>query len=229
MPKNLDSLGGRAYSLLRQDIIAGTFAPGLPLRLAQLQAKYDIGFSPLREALTRLTAERLVMAESMRGFRVAPLSREDLRDTMGTRIFIETEALRRSIEFGDYDWEARVVSTLHALGRQLTRNEPDDPENLEALEERHRDFHFALVSASGSRRLEQIIDSLYLGSVRYRLLRPPKGSALPKRNLAAEHGAIAEAAISRNAQLASDLLSAHYRLTQESLEAAHIERLDDAM
>lgn len=221
MTKTLKSLSGRAYALLRQDILDGSFRPGQPLRLAQLQARYEIGFSPLREALTRLSVEDLVTAESMRGFRVAPLSLDDLRDTMQTRIFIETEALRRSIDRGNDDWEARIVSTLHAFNRQLERNDPDDPESTEALEERHRDFHFALVSACQSRRLEQIIESLYLGSVRYRMLQPPKG-IMPKRDLKAEHTNIANAAIQRNAKNATTLLSQHYAKTEKLLETVHM-------
>lgn len=221
MTTDSKSLSGRAYALLRRDIIDGTFRSAQPLRLASLQTRYGIGFSPLREALTRLSAEGLVVAESMRGFRVAPLSLEDLRDTMETRIFVETEALRRSIARGGDDWEARIVSTLHALSRQFARSDPSDPDSLEALEERHREFHVALVSASGSRRLEQIIESLYLGSVRYRMLRPGEQVGLPKRDLTAEHGAIADAAISRDSDRATALLTQHYSMTAEQLEAAH--------
>lgn len=228
MTTDTKSLSGRAYAMLRRDIIDGTFRPAQPLRLAQLQGRYEIGFSPLREALTRLSAEGLVTAESMRGFRVAPLSLDDLRDTMETRIFVETEALRRSIARGGDDWEARIVASLHALGRQFGRSDPADPDSLEALEGRHREFHTALVSASGSRRLEQIIESLYLGSVRYRMLRPGDQAGLPKRDLAAEHGAIADAAISRDAERATALLAQHYSLTAEQLEAAHAERWEQA-
>lgn len=229
MTKSPKSLGEQAYSMLRHEIIGGVFAPEQPLRLALLQTRYGVGFSPLREALTRLAAEGLVTSESMRGFRVAPLSLDDLRDTMETRTFVETEALRRSIERGDDDWEARIVSSLHALGRQFERSHPENPESLEALEDRHRDFHFALVSASGSRRLEQIIDNLYLGSVRYRMPSLSNLQSTPSRDLMAEHGAIADAALERDAPLATNLLGAHYRLTAELLSKAHSSRLDTAV
>lgn len=193
-----------------------------------MQERCGVGFSPLREALTRLAAEGLVISEAMRGFRVAPLSLDDLRDTMETRTFVETEALRRSIKRGDDDWEGRIVSSLHALGRQNERSNPDDPESLAALEDRHRDFHVALISASGSRRLEQIIDNLYLGSVRYRMPSLSNLSLNPTRDLMIEHGAISDAALARNAPLAVDLLTAHYSLTAELLIQAHSERLDRA-
>ena len=62
-------------------------APGSPLRLADLSARYDMGFSPLREALNRLQAERLVIAEALRGFRVAPLSLDEMRGRHRTPAF----------------------------------------------------------------------------------------------------------------------------------------------
>lgn len=216
-----ETSGERAYSLLRNDIIRGEFAAGQPLRLAALQTRYGLGFSPLREAMTRLTAEGLATAESMRGFRVAPLSVEDLRDTMETRIFVETEALRRSILHGDDDWEGLIVSTLHALGRQLTRSKPDDSASTEALEERHRDFHFALVSACQSRRLKNIMDNLYLGSVRYRIPALTNHNLDQSRDLMIEHGVIAEAALARDAAKATSLLADHYRRTAMDFETAH--------
>jgi hypothetical protein len=69
-------------------------APGSPLRSDQLRARYDVGISPLREALTRLVSERLVTSVGQRGFRVAPLTAYDVEDTMMTRIVIEREASR---------------------------------------------------------------------------------------------------------------------------------------
>jgi len=221
LAKNSSSLAAQVYAQLKQEIIGGSFAPDEPLRLAQLQERYGAGFSPLREALTRLTADGLVVAESMRGFRVAPLSEEDLRDTMETRIFIEAEALKRSILRGDDSWESRIVATLHAFKRQLSRRDENDPESVETLEARHRDFHFALVSASGSPRLQAIIENLYLGSARYRVLLPSSGSTYPARDLEKEHSAIADAALNRDSEQATRLLMDHYRRTAEGLEKAH--------
>lgn len=220
MPRDQETLGEQAHARLRHEILRGVFRPGQPLRLVQLQARTGYGFSPLREALTRLAAEGLVSAESMRGFRVAELSLDELRDTMETRIFIESEALRRSIASGDDDWEGRILAALHAFGRQLARSRPDDPDSLEALEGRHRDFHVALVSACGSPRLMAIVETLYLTSARYRMPGLARSEALPPRDRAAEHRAIAEAVLARDTPRAVALLGEHYRTTATQLEAA---------
>ncbi|MGY4594129.1 DNA-binding GntR family transcriptional regulator [Bradyrhizobium sp. GM22.5] len=63
---------------LREEIIACGLAPGEPLRFDVLRERFGVSFTTLREALTALTAEGLVDAQEQRGFRVAPVSRQDL-------------------------------------------------------------------------------------------------------------------------------------------------------
>ena len=94
---------------------------GKPLRLEALRQRYGLSFSPLREALMRLQSERLVLSTALRGFSVAPLSREEMEDATETRILIECEALRRSMRDGDDDWEAGIVAAFHALSLQVER------------------------------------------------------------------------------------------------------------
>src|SRR5262245_26547488 len=99
------TLSEAVYRRLKNDILWGRFPPDSALKSDRLRDLYSIGISPLREALSRLASERLVTASGQRGFRVAPLTIEDVRDTMETRIVIEREALTRSIAVGDISWE----------------------------------------------------------------------------------------------------------------------------
>src|SRR5271170_3812961 len=133
------------YRRLRQDILWGRFAPGSPLRSDRLRARYDVGISPLREALTRLASERLVTSVGQRGFRVAPLTAYDVEDTMKTRIVIEREALTKSIERGDIAWETAVVAAFHGLSRNPIPKEPGTATQVWAVH--HRQFHMSLLSA----------------------------------------------------------------------------------
>ena len=86
-----------------------------------LSERYGMGFSPLREALNRLQSERLVTAESLRGFRVSPLSLAEFEDAFRRRLLIESEALRLSIAAGDDGWAAAIVAALYALRLQAGR------------------------------------------------------------------------------------------------------------
>ena len=137
------------YRKLRDDIVVGVLAPGTPLRSEEIRAAYNTGISPLREALTRLTAEQLATSIGQRGFRVAPLSAEDVLDTMETRVLVETEALRLSIERGSVNWEAELAAAGHALKRTPFPIGPGAASDTWAP--LHWQFHFALLSACGSK------------------------------------------------------------------------------
>jgi DNA-binding GntR family transcriptional regulator len=122
------TLAEKAYDSLRRDIVTGQLKPGAPLRMAKLSQRYEMGFSPLREALNRLQAERLVTSVALKGFSVAPLSMEEMWDATNTRILIEQRALRLSIEQGGDEWEAGIVGSLHALLLQAARGSATEAE-----------------------------------------------------------------------------------------------------
>ena len=205
------TLTEQAYDALRRDIIRGTLAPDTPLRMADLSARYGMGFSPLREALSRLNAERLVVSEPLRGFKVAPLSVQGMRDAMSARILIEGDALRAAIALGDDDWAAQVVSALYALKLQVERPDPDPW----ALEARHYAFHRALLAACASPWRLEFFDRLYAATERYRVAVLTGRTSGAGRDIQAEHTELAEAALARHADLAVSLLTAHYQRTAD--------------
>ncbi|MCC5987997.1 MAG: FCD domain-containing protein [Pararhodobacter sp.] len=216
------TLAEKVYVLLRRDIVSGALPGGQPLRLEPLRQRYGAGFSPLREALNRLQAERLVVQAPLRGFSVAPISRAEMWDAIETRITIEVEALRRAIARGDDGWEARIVGAFHALSRQSARMGPRDQpggEIHQALEARHRAFHRALIDACGSPRLLDYAERLHAETERYRLPVLAGDGAGAARDVPGEHRALMEAALARGANQAAALLAAHYRRTGAALEA----------
>ena len=77
------------YEWLKQDIIRGVFKPGEKLLMSALKERYDLGVGPLREALSQLVAEKLVVAISQKGYRVAPMSLEEMRDIYDARANLE--------------------------------------------------------------------------------------------------------------------------------------------
>lgn len=139
-----------AYRLLRRDILTTRLMPGAPLKLSALRDTYGVGWTPLREALSRLEAERLVTAISNRGFAVAPVSREELEDLARARMVVELPLLLESMEKGGSAWEEAVVTAHYRLSRCKTA--PDDPsdEAVDEWDEKHEAFHTALLSAATS-------------------------------------------------------------------------------
>ena len=103
---------------MRIDIIRGVRAPGERLRIEKLKTIYNVGPTPLREALQMLVADQLVLTEGNRGFTVAPLDFEEFEDLNIARTAIELAALRLSIEKGDTEWEAGVVAASYLMKKQ---------------------------------------------------------------------------------------------------------------
>jgi len=218
------TLGEAAYQKLRADLVVGAFEPGKPLRLEALRQRYGFSFSPLREALTRLQAERLVVSTALRGFSVAPLSRQEMNDATETRILIECEALRLSMRKGDDDWEAAIVAAFHALRLQAERlsrtSGAAEAADVLAMEARHHDFHRALIAQCGSPRLLALADQLHVETQRYRLPSLVGRIAVKeRRNVTAEHREIMDATLRRSNDAAA-LLAAHYRRTSAAVEVA---------
>ena len=200
------------YQRLRQDILWMRLAPGAPLRSDELRARYDVGISPLREALTRLASERLVTSVGQRGFRVAPLTVYDIQDTLTTRLVIEREALARSISNGDIAWESGLVAAFHALSRHPIPKAPGEATQIWAA--CHRQFHMSLLSACGSRWQLGLAGLFFDQAERHRILR---GKFLPqsklKRDTVREHRRIFEAALARDVKEAVRALEKHYETT----------------
>jgi len=215
-----------AYQRLRQDILWGRFAPGSPLRSDELRSRYDVGISPLREALTRLTSERLVTSIGQRGFRIPPLTAYDVEDTTRTRIVIEREALASSIENGDIRWETAVVAAFHALSRNPIPNESGPA--TEGWSSCHRRFHMALLSACGSRWQMELAELLFDQAERHRILRVKFAPTQRlKRDTVREHKQIFEAALARDVKAAQRALEKHYLTTAKQVTAvlARVPRL----
>ncbi len=212
------TLSEKAYFAIRLDIIQGVLAAGQPLRMADLSERYGMGFSPLREALSRLRVERMVTAEALRGFKVASLSVVEMQDAVDTRIVIESDALRLAIRNGDDDWSSAIVAALYALRLQADRSVAGSVDVWE-LESRHYAFHRALLSACGSAWRMEFFERLYAATERYRIpiLVESKLSGQAGRNIQAEHSALADAALARDADAAVRLLAEHYNKTAQTI------------
>ncbi len=211
------TLAEGAYLQVRRDIIEGRLAPGEKLRVEHLKDRYGIGAGTLREALALLLSDVLVVAEGQRGFHVAPISLQDLADITHTRVLLETNALRQSIRNGDVEWEATLVAAFHKLSNSEERLEEklDQRSNVHEWEQRNRGFHEALIAACNSRWQRYLIGLLYRQSERYRHL-AITSNAMP-RDVHAEHAAIIDAALKRDAERASSALEQHIRLTFDSI------------
>jgi GntR family transcriptional regulator, carbon starvation induced regulator len=199
------------YHRIREDIIQGIHAPETKLKIEQLKKTYNVGATPIREALSRLSSDGFVITEGQRGFKSAPISTKDLQDVTDLRVMLETQALRKSIQQGDDAWESRVVAAFY----QLTKAEKNKtPQNLEAWEQRNREFHEALISACTSDWLIRFYHVLYDQHKRYRNISITASTRInSERDLHAEHQRIYDAAIARDVDTACAETENHIRKT----------------
>jgi DNA-binding GntR family transcriptional regulator len=208
-----------AYGRLREDILHGRHRPGEKLRVELLRNEYQVGSSTLREALSLLVADALVTSEGQRGFRVAPVSLDDLRDITRMRRLLECEAIREAIAQGDDAWEAGVVAAYHRLSRVEERLAGAvTQEVIDEWEERNRAFHEALMAGCASKWLHHFRGILYSQSERYR--RMALSTRTIPRDIHAEHEAILRATLARDADAASALLAEHIERTLHAIAAA---------
>ncbi|MEZ5657851.1 MAG: FCD domain-containing protein [Burkholderiaceae bacterium] len=209
-----ETLTEQAYRSLRADIIRGERKPGERLRIEKLKAIYGIGPTPIREALQKLSIERLVLAQENRGFSVAPLDLADFADLNFARIEIEKVALRRSIELGDSAWEARVVAASYLMAKADAQLEQGHGAT-DAWERMNAEFHLAMVGACQSRWLLITRQNLQDMCERYR-----RSSMHSGRFTGGEHHEIAQAVLARDADRACALTEAHFMATFDTLSDA---------
>jgi DNA-binding GntR family transcriptional regulator len=205
-----DGLTLQVHRRLRADLLGARIAPGTKLKVQAIGAAYGAGASPVREALSSLAAEGLVQRIEGRGFRAAPATVEEFDEIVRARCWLEEVVLRESLAAGDAAWEDALVVARWRLKRL--------PRGDEGWEAAHAAFHRALLAACPSSTLSDMAETLRERAERYRALARPV--SYPGRDIAAEHEAIAEAALARDVARAAALLQEHYRKTAAFLRSA---------
>lgn len=196
------------YEALKTELLDGAHPPGSKLAIDQIADRFSVNPGAVREALARLTSDRLVIAQPQRGFVVAPVSASDLLDLTAVRIDIETRCLRRSIELGTIEWEGRLLGTWHQLSHtQALGGGHANPEWVKL----HGQFHDDLIAACDSVWWLRLREALYIQAERYRRMILPQAKG--GRDVEAEHRAILEFALARDGERACAALTDHLNMT----------------
>ncbi len=207
MKNSRQNTAAQILESLTNDIIQGKYSPRQKLHIKTLKDRYNVGTSPLREALSQLIAKDLVISKNQRGFYVSDISIDDLTDIYQARAKIESLCIEMAIEKGDDFWEANLIAASHRLNKYSKSDKIDMGE----WQSRHAAFHEALVVGCMSPRLFQIRDSLFEKSTRYRnlwLRENVTNTAALKINQN-EHAALLILALERDKKSAKKLIEAH--------------------
>lgn len=207
------SLANDLAEQLRDDILTGRKKPDDYLRLQNLAEEFQVSLSPIRESLSVLSSEGLVVQVGQRGYKVAPLLREHLVDATRARIALETLCLKASIEQGDDEWEAGVVSSFWKLNK-IDQSEWD-AETLVDWEKHHHRFHEALVAGCQSEMLIEFCDIARRVTDRFRRICIRRTA--PDIKVWQEHETIYELTIARRADEAAEALAAHVQRSSDRI------------
>ena len=197
-------VGNDGYRRIRSDIIFGKLKPDQKLRLEAMREDYGVSVSTLREILSRLTSEGLVVAEGRRGFEVAGISASDLNELGALRLLLECHAIEQSFARGDMEWEGRVVSAHHKLAA-TERHLGTSKGNPRLWKQYDGEFHHAVISNCGSRALLDTHAAVFDRYFRYQILSLNFRGDEP----AHQHRQLLDCALARDAARAKSILIAH--------------------
>jgi GntR family transcriptional regulator, carbon starvation induced regulator len=205
----------QAYEALLAEILDGRLAPSAKIIISDVAARLGTSPGAVREALSRLSAEKWTVATAQKGYSVTPVSIAELKDLTRTRIAIEQMCLRSAIAHGDVEWETSIVAAYHRLHR-IPIVAPDGGARInDAWVAAHTTFHAGLAAACDSRWTLNLRAMLYAQSERYRQL--SYVLARENRDVDGEHKSILDACLARNADLACRLIDEHLTRTSDIL------------
>jgi DNA-binding GntR family transcriptional regulator len=204
----------RAYAALRDDIIEWRLLPGTVLAEVEQSARLGVSRTPLREALSRLTAEGLTAAGG-RGVVVTDISLDDIDELFELRETLEGKAAALAAQRGDA-----------AVFRKLQEELLEAPALLNSPDPARHDYYelvgrldAAIDAAISNSYLAQAMRSLRVHLVRVRRLAADDQTRLTAA--AAEHAAIAEAIAAGNPRLAEAATTVHLHRSLSHVKAVH--------
>ncbi|HUC63045.1 MAG TPA: GntR family transcriptional regulator [Alphaproteobacteria bacterium] len=140
------------YEWLRTHILSGRLAPGMELRQDLLAKHFSVSRVPVREALSRLQAEGLIVLRPRRGFAVVSLNRSEIIEIFELRMVVEEHALAVATRARTAEDIARIEATLTRMER-LDRSAPNYLNDWAAV---NHEFHTSLINSARRQRLSEV-------------------------------------------------------------------------
>jgi DNA-binding GntR family transcriptional regulator len=157
-PLDRQTLGERAYAKLADLLISGRLAPGEKLSLRAAADVLGVSIMPVREAVSRLVADKALEVTPNRAVRVPLMSAAQFRDLTKVRIAIEGHAAAQAALHRDNTDLGLITRAEEAMKAESASPAPDLPRAVEL----NKTFHFAVYEAAHSPILVEIIRALWL-------------------------------------------------------------------
>lgn len=147
------TLRSLVYQQLKELIISAELLPGQRISLRKLAENLDVSTMPVREALWRLEAEKIVVIEDNKTIKVSELSNSELHEITGIRLLLEPEAAQIACDL-------RPERSLRKL-KKLQRDMEESITNHKRYLKINREFHFSIYRLANAPNLLGIIDNLW--------------------------------------------------------------------
>jgi DNA-binding GntR family transcriptional regulator len=200
----------KTYNILLEDILRGRLYQGQKMVENDLRQTYNIGKTPLREALIQLERIGLVKREFNRGFTIRYIGRKDAEEIYDLREMLERLAVRKTIENITEEKVQILTQTIDEMAYHVKMKKIYEYGKLDM------DFHILLCKLSGNERLLDIIKNL---QYQIRLLLKTSIN-LPERGVDLsfnEHKELYNAILSKNADKAETQIRKHISRTKEAV------------
>lgn len=201
------SLADTTYAALRSQIITLQIAPGAAFTEGKVAAELGLSKTPVREALTRLRFEGLVVVDPNVGYRAAPVTIKDTREFFALRTLLEGEAARLAAT------QAVDEDQLRALDELCTSTySPADTKSVDRFLEANTQFHLMVGRAGGNDRLVAMLEVMLVEMERlFRI-----GLLLSSRSdeIVHEHQTLVNAIMAGDEKLARQLAIDQVRASQ---------------
>jgi DNA-binding GntR family transcriptional regulator len=202
-----NSLADQAYQRIRHDIITCALEPGLNIAQARLVEMYDLGITPVREALKRLEQEGYVQSIPRFGYLVAPITVQDIQNIYELRLLLEKAAVRLAAQRAS---DKQLQEIEHSA--QFTYRYRD-PKSYQEFLTANAAFHENIAMTTSNRRLATSIRKLLDEMTRiFHLGLELRDSAEEMKN---EHIALASALMNHNADLAEQIIADQIQRSQQ--------------
>lgn len=153
-----ETLGERVTGELRALLVAGRLAPGEKLSLRRVAEALGVSMMPVREAVSRLTADGALEVLPGRAVRVPVLTLAQFRELTRLRLVVEGFAAEEAAKVASEAQIARIAGFEEAFRRAASGDPPDAMAGVAA----NRDLHFALYEAAAMPSLVEMIERLWL-------------------------------------------------------------------
>jgi len=208
-PPRQATMGTYVFDVLRQAIIQLRLKPGNALSESEIAKQLGVSRQPVREAIIKLAEAGLVEVRPQRGTYVLLISKREVETARFLREAIEVAIARKAADACD----AKAAEALRASIRRQKETERSGvyTEFLRLDEE----FHQTIARAADCESAWKVLEGLKAQMDRVRFLSIPM--ATPVRTLIAQHNAIAEAIIAKDADAADAAMKVHLREILKSL------------